>query len=232
VTISWPVWRLSMQRTYAATASRGLPLTQSSHRYALWPGPLDVEIELVYTTEAARALVAVATAADRDASVFHLPGARTTPRQFVELVYQAAVRKPRVFSVPRCLLSHWRRVQRDLAWRGRHWAPVEASDPARRREVYGVLWRGTSDAARRGDRDNDRVASRPSRAPPAGLTAAWLTLYVRRCGAPSKKWLPANRRPGAAPGLSARHSVRHALLGCRLRAIRRASSLGALAQSR
>jgi nucleoside-diphosphate-sugar epimerase len=74
-------------------------------RRALWPGPLDVSIELVYMPDAARVLIEVASAADFNAPVFHLPGARTTPRQFVELVYQAAGRRPRVFSVPRWLLS-------------------------------------------------------------------------------------------------------------------------------
>ena len=58
-------------------------------RRTLWPGPLEVAIELVYMPDAARALVEVATAADCDAAVFHLPGARTTLRQFVELVYRA-----------------------------------------------------------------------------------------------------------------------------------------------
>jgi len=74
-------------------------------RRALWPGPLEVTIELIYMPDAARVLVEVAIAADCDAAVFHLPGARTTPRQFVGLVYQAAGRKPRVFGVPRWLLS-------------------------------------------------------------------------------------------------------------------------------
>jgi nucleoside-diphosphate-sugar epimerase len=74
-------------------------------RRALWPGPLEVAIELVYMPDAARVLVEVAIAADCDAAVFHLPGARTTPRQFVGLVYRAAGRKPRVFGVPRWLLS-------------------------------------------------------------------------------------------------------------------------------
>lgn len=74
-------------------------------RQALWPGPLDVTIELVYMPDAAAALVEVATAADCDAAVFHLPGARTTPRQFVEFVYQAAGRKPRLFGVPLWVLS-------------------------------------------------------------------------------------------------------------------------------
>jgi nucleoside-diphosphate-sugar epimerase len=74
-------------------------------RRALWPGRLEVSIELVYMPDAARALVEVAIAADCDAAVFHLPGAHTTPRQFVELVYRAAGRKPRVVGVPRWLLS-------------------------------------------------------------------------------------------------------------------------------
>ena len=69
-------------------------------RRALWPGPLDVAVELVYIPDAGRAMVAVAAAADCDGATFHLPGARTTPRQFVELVYQAAGRKPRAFGVP------------------------------------------------------------------------------------------------------------------------------------
>jgi nucleoside-diphosphate-sugar epimerase len=74
-------------------------------RRALWPGPLDVAIELVHMPDAARALLEVAIAADCDAAAFHLPGARTTPRQFAELVYRAAGRKPRVSGVPRWLLS-------------------------------------------------------------------------------------------------------------------------------
>ena len=74
-------------------------------RRALWPGSLDVAVELVYIPDAGRAMVAVAAAADCDGATFHLPGARTTPRQFVELVYQAAGRKPRAFGVPRWVLS-------------------------------------------------------------------------------------------------------------------------------
>lgn len=74
-------------------------------RRALWPGPIDVGIELAYMPDAARVLVDVATAADCDAAVFHLPGVRTTPLQFVELVYQAAGRRPRVFGVPSWLLA-------------------------------------------------------------------------------------------------------------------------------
>jgi nucleoside-diphosphate-sugar epimerase len=74
-------------------------------RRALWPGPLDVAIELVYMPDAARALVEVATAADCEGAVLHLPGARTTPRQLVELVYRAAGRRPRVSAVPQWVVS-------------------------------------------------------------------------------------------------------------------------------
>ncbi len=74
-------------------------------RRALWPGPSEVEIELVYMPDAARVLVEVAVAADCDGALFHLPGARTTPRGFVELVYRAAGREPRMFGVPPWLLS-------------------------------------------------------------------------------------------------------------------------------
>jgi nucleoside-diphosphate-sugar epimerase len=80
-------------------------LAALADRRALWPGPLDVAIELVYMHDAARALLEVATAADCGETIFHLPGTRTTPRQFVEAVYQAAGCKSRVFGVPRWLLS-------------------------------------------------------------------------------------------------------------------------------
>lgn len=74
-------------------------------RRALWPGPLDVAIEVVYMPDAARALIEVAVAADCDSAVFHLSGVRTTPRQFVELVYRAAARRARVSAVPHWLLA-------------------------------------------------------------------------------------------------------------------------------
>ena len=74
-------------------------------RRALWPGPLDVTIELIYMPDAARALVEIATAAGGDAAVFHLPGARTTPRQFIQRVYESAGESPRAFGVPRLILA-------------------------------------------------------------------------------------------------------------------------------
>jgi nucleoside-diphosphate-sugar epimerase len=77
----------------------------ADRRALLWPVSLDVAVELVYIPDAGRAMVAVAAAADCDGATFHLSGTRTTPRQFVELVCQAAGRKPRAFGVPRCVLS-------------------------------------------------------------------------------------------------------------------------------
>jgi nucleoside-diphosphate-sugar epimerase len=74
-------------------------------RRTYWPGPLDVAIEAVYMPDAARAMVEVGTAVGCDADVFHLPGARTTPRRFVELVYRTAGRKPRLWGAPRWVLS-------------------------------------------------------------------------------------------------------------------------------
>jgi hypothetical protein len=50
-------------------------------------------------------MVAVAAAADCDGATFHLPGAGRRRARFVELVYQAAGRKPRAFGVPRWVLS-------------------------------------------------------------------------------------------------------------------------------
>jgi nucleoside-diphosphate-sugar epimerase len=65
----------------------------------VWPGRLDVEVELVYMPDAARCLVAIASAPDCDAEVFHLPGAHTTPRKFAERVYAAAGTTPKVTGV-------------------------------------------------------------------------------------------------------------------------------------
>ena len=140
-------------------------------RRALWPGPIDVAIELVYMPDAARALVEVAIAADCDAAVFNLPGAQTTPRQFVELVYRAAGRKPRVSAVPLALVRR-ERVRCELAWRDRHQPCVVAADPAQRHEVHHALRRDTPDAARRRDRDNVSVASRASPAATKCLTSS------------------------------------------------------------
>jgi len=79
--------------------------TALADRRALWPGPLDVTVEFVYMPDAARGLVEIATAADCDAAVFHLPGAPTTPRRFIELVYRTADATPRAFAVPPWMLS-------------------------------------------------------------------------------------------------------------------------------
>lgn len=72
---------------------------------ALWPGKLDADVEFVYMPDAGRALVAVGTAADCDGDAFHLPGSRTTPRQFIAEIFAAARAKPRVVAVPRWVLA-------------------------------------------------------------------------------------------------------------------------------
>ena len=76
-----------------------------TRRRALWPGPLDVTIELVYMPDAAGGLVEIATAAGGEAAVFHFPGARTTPRQFIQLVYASSGESPRAFGVPRWIVA-------------------------------------------------------------------------------------------------------------------------------
>lgn len=72
---------------------------------ARWPGPLDVEVELVYMPDAGKALVAVAADPAAAGEVFHLPGTRTTPRQFIAAVYAAAGARPRVFAAKPWLLA-------------------------------------------------------------------------------------------------------------------------------
>ena len=76
-----------------------------ANRPALWPGPLDATMELVYIPDAARALVDVATATNGENAIFHLSGTRTTPFTFARLVYEAAGRKPRTLAVPPWILS-------------------------------------------------------------------------------------------------------------------------------
>lgn len=66
-----------------------------ANKRTLWPGLLDVDVELVFMPDAARALVQVATAPDCDAEVFHLPGVQTTPRSFIDAVYRQIGVKPR-----------------------------------------------------------------------------------------------------------------------------------------
>lgn len=67
---------------------------------AVWPGRLDAPIELVYMPDAARAMVELGVGPGCDADVFHLPGAPTTARAFIEQVYVASGAKPRVSRVP------------------------------------------------------------------------------------------------------------------------------------
>lgn len=72
---------------------------------ATWPGKLDVEVELVYMPDAGKAIVAVGTDASTDGELFHLPGVRTTPRDFITRVFAAADAKPRMYGAPHWVLA-------------------------------------------------------------------------------------------------------------------------------
>jgi nucleoside-diphosphate-sugar epimerase len=71
----------------------------------LWPGPLGVEVEFVFLPDAAEALVQVGSADRIDGEVFHVPGIRTTPREFIGAVYQAVGTRPAAVSVPAFVLK-------------------------------------------------------------------------------------------------------------------------------
>jgi nucleoside-diphosphate-sugar epimerase len=70
-----------------------------------WPGPLDVEVEFVFMPDAALALVEVGAAEDIDGESFHLPGIRTTPREFIAAVYRTAGAPVRALAVPTLVLK-------------------------------------------------------------------------------------------------------------------------------
>lgn len=107
---------------------------------AWWPGRLDVAIELVYMPDAARAMVAVATAANTAGQTFHLPGVRTTPRAFVTAIFAAAGVSPRLTGVPRWVLSAAGVVDatiRGVADIGHLWTDPVMLDGTRYRERFG-----------------------------------------------------------------------------------------------
>ena len=79
------------QRVFAAARAR---------RRTLWPGDVDVDVELVFMRDGADALVAAGCADDTDGATFHVPGARTTPRRFAQAVYAAADATARITGVP------------------------------------------------------------------------------------------------------------------------------------
>lgn len=69
------------------------------NRRLVWPGRVDAAVEFVYMRDAARALVEVGVAPDCDAEVFHLPGAQTTPRQFLTIACEQVGARPRITGV-------------------------------------------------------------------------------------------------------------------------------------
>jgi nucleoside-diphosphate-sugar epimerase len=71
----------------------------------LWPGPLNVEVEFVFLPDAARALLQVGGADSIDGETFHLPGIRTTPREFVGAVYRAVGVRAKALAVPSVVLK-------------------------------------------------------------------------------------------------------------------------------
>jgi nucleoside-diphosphate-sugar epimerase len=71
----------------------------------LWPGPLDRELEFVFMPDAAKALVAIAELGAAVPQRLHLPGSRSTARNFCELVSAAAKKSHRATSVPMWALA-------------------------------------------------------------------------------------------------------------------------------
>jgi nucleoside-diphosphate-sugar epimerase len=71
----------------------------------LWPGPLDVEVEFVFLPDAARVLLQVGEVDGIDGEAFHVPGIRTTPREFIGAVYRAAGVRAKVLAVPPVVLK-------------------------------------------------------------------------------------------------------------------------------
>jgi nucleoside-diphosphate-sugar epimerase len=71
---------------------------------AIWPGPLDLPVEFIFLPDAAEAMVRLGCDGAAEHGVVHLPGVRTTAREFAELAYRACGRDVRIVSVPRWLL--------------------------------------------------------------------------------------------------------------------------------
>jgi NAD(P)H-binding len=139
-------------------------------RRALWPGSLDVAVELVYPRCRARH---GGSRGRRGLRRRHLPSSGRSDDA-------APVRRARVpgggsqaARVRRAALGavHRRRVRCERTRRGRHRTSVDASDPARWRKVQRTLRRDPPDSARRRDRDDARVASRASRVSSPALMA-------------------------------------------------------------
>lgn len=111
-------------------------------RRTLWPGLLDVDVELVYMPDAARALVAVAVAPGCDAEVFHLPGVPTTPRKFVECVYAQVGVKLRVTGIhgwPLALVGKLDATVGAVSDIGHLWTDPILLDGAKYRSRFGAV---------------------------------------------------------------------------------------------
>ena len=92
-------------------------------KIGFFPGDLDRPIELLYTADAARALIAPLGRRQARGADYTAPGYRvTTPQEFISLIYRAAAREPRIRSVPVSLIRTVdlfhpeRRALRDLSY--------------------------------------------------------------------------------------------------------------------
>ncbi|HEX6159112.1 MAG TPA: NAD-dependent epimerase/dehydratase family protein, partial [Thermoanaerobaculia bacterium] len=56
----------------------------AARKRVAWPGHPDATVEFIYMPDAARAMVRAGCAENVDGETFHVPGARTTPRAFIE----------------------------------------------------------------------------------------------------------------------------------------------------
>ena len=112
------------------------------NKRTLWPGRLDVDVELVYMPDAARALVEVAVAPGCDAEVFHLPGVPTTPRKLVECIYTQVGVKPRVSGIhglPLALVGKFDATIGAVSDIGHLWTEPILLDGAKYRARFGEV---------------------------------------------------------------------------------------------
>jgi nucleoside-diphosphate-sugar epimerase len=106
---------------------------------ARWPGPLDLPIELVYMPDAATAMVTVAASGEDD--VVHLPGVRTTAREFIAAAFAAVGKPVRASGTPPWLLAFagmFDATIRSIADIGHLWTHPILFDGARYARRYGA----------------------------------------------------------------------------------------------
>ena len=127
-------------------------------RPALWPGPLDATMELVYIPDAARALVEVAVAPKRREC--HIPsnGHADDPVYVCAAGLRSHGRQAESVRCAAMAIVHRWLVQCNRPGCRRYQPFVDQPYPSRQREIYGPLRRCTPDASRRRNRDDPRLA--------------------------------------------------------------------------